>query len=176
MQTWNSILGAVRFCSSSKRTMRTNPDRTKVAMTPKSAHLLSIVCRLPFFGTVCYDWMPMVFSLLLERKSNAWIGLSIRSHQSAKWEHRRLLVACFRLPVRAKATISKVSESSSCPVWSWRYGHTLTEIAGRLNISRKSIETYRARIREKLGLHTRAEIVRYALETGILNGQAQYAS
>ena len=52
------------------------------------------------------------------------------------------------------------------------YGHTLTEIAGRLNISRKSIETYRARIREKLGLHTRAEIVRYALETGIMNGQA----
>jgi len=56
------------------------------------------------------------------------------------------------------------------------YGHTLTEIAARLNISRKSIETYRARIREKLGLHTRAEIVRYALETGILNGQAQQVS
>ena len=56
------------------------------------------------------------------------------------------------------------------------YGHTLVEIAGRLNISRKSIETYRARIREKLGLHTRAEIVRYALETGILNGQAQQVS
>lgn len=56
------------------------------------------------------------------------------------------------------------------------YGHTLTEIAGRLKISRKSIETYRARIREKLGLHTRAEIVRYALETGILNGQAQQVS
>ena len=56
------------------------------------------------------------------------------------------------------------------------YGHTLVEIAYRLNISRKSIETYRARIREKLGLHTRAEIVRYALETGILNGQIQQVS
>lgn len=56
------------------------------------------------------------------------------------------------------------------------YGHTLVEIASRLNISRKSIETYRARIREKLGLHTRADIVRYALEMGILNGQAQQAS
>lgn len=49
------------------------------------------------------------------------------------------------------------------------YGHTLVEIASRLNISRKSIETYRARIREKLGLNTRADIVRYALETGVLN-------
>jgi DNA-binding NarL/FixJ family response regulator len=51
------------------------------------------------------------------------------------------------------------------------YGHTLVEIARRLSISRKSIETYRARIREKLGLQTRAEIVRYALETGILTGK-----
>lgn len=56
------------------------------------------------------------------------------------------------------------------------YGHTLVEIASRLSISRKSIETYRARIREKLGLHTRADVVRYALETGVLNGEAQQAS
>jgi two-component system, NarL family, response regulator NreC len=56
------------------------------------------------------------------------------------------------------------------------YGHTLVEIASRLNISRKSIETYRARIREKLDLHTRADIVRYALETGILKVQAEQAS
>jgi two-component system, NarL family, response regulator NreC len=53
------------------------------------------------------------------------------------------------------------------------YGHTLIEIAAQLQISRKSIETYRARIREKLGLHTRADIVRYALETGILNGESE---
>lgn len=56
------------------------------------------------------------------------------------------------------------------------YGHTLKEIASRLNVSRKSIETYRARIREKLGLHTRADIVRYALETGMLNVETEQAS
>jgi two-component system, NarL family, response regulator NreC len=49
------------------------------------------------------------------------------------------------------------------------YGHTLKEIASRLNISRKSIETYRARSREKLGLKTRADIVRYAIQTGMLD-------
>ncbi len=53
------------------------------------------------------------------------------------------------------------------------YGHTLKEIAVRLNISRKSIETYRARIREKLGLRTRADVVRYALETGMLNVETE---
>jgi two-component system, NarL family, response regulator NreC len=51
------------------------------------------------------------------------------------------------------------------------YGHTLKEIASRLNVSRKSIETYRVRSREKLGLQTRADIVRYALETGMFNVQ-----
>ncbi|HWO28557.1 MAG TPA: response regulator transcription factor [Candidatus Acidoferrum sp.] len=56
------------------------------------------------------------------------------------------------------------------------FGHTLVEIASFLSISQKSIETYRARIREKLGLRTRAEIVRYALQAGILNGEDQQAS
>ena len=56
------------------------------------------------------------------------------------------------------------------------YGHTQKEIASRLNISGKSIYTYRARIRKKLGLRTRAEIVRYAIEVGILNVGTEKAS
>ena len=56
------------------------------------------------------------------------------------------------------------------------YGHTLAEMASLLNISRASIETYRARIQEKLGLLTRADIVRYALETGMLNRETRQAS
>jgi two-component system, NarL family, response regulator NreC len=56
------------------------------------------------------------------------------------------------------------------------YGHTLAEMASLLNISRASIETYRARIREKLGLLTRADIVRYALETGMLHRETRQAS
>jgi two-component system response regulator NreC len=47
-------------------------------------------------------------------------------------------------------------------------GHTNQEIAGRLFLSVKTIETYRARIAEKLGLRARAELVRYALEVGLL--------
>jgi two-component system, NarL family, response regulator NreC len=48
------------------------------------------------------------------------------------------------------------------------FGHTLKEIANQLKVSQKSIETYRSRIREKLDLRTRADIVRYALDAGIL--------
>jgi DNA-binding NarL/FixJ family response regulator len=47
-------------------------------------------------------------------------------------------------------------------------GHTHQEIADKLNVSVKTIETYRARIREKTGLKTRADLVRYGLEAGLL--------
>src|SRR5436309_991564 len=47
-------------------------------------------------------------------------------------------------------------------------GHTNQEMAKKLFLSVKTVETYRARIAEKLGLRTRAEVVRYALELGLL--------
>ena len=47
-------------------------------------------------------------------------------------------------------------------------GHTNQEIATLLYISIRTAETHRARIMQKLGLKSRAEIVRYALESGAL--------
>jgi DNA-binding NarL/FixJ family response regulator len=47
-------------------------------------------------------------------------------------------------------------------------GHTNQEIAKLLTISVRTVETHRAHIVRKLGLKTRAEIVRYALATGQL--------
>ena len=43
-------------------------------------------------------------------------------------------------------------------------GHTNKETGKQLNLSPKSVETYKARAMAKLGLRGRAEIVRYALE------------
>jgi DNA-binding NarL/FixJ family response regulator len=47
-------------------------------------------------------------------------------------------------------------------------GHTNKEIASRLHISDKSVETYKARSMSKLGLRGRADVVRYALQQGWL--------
>jgi DNA-binding NarL/FixJ family response regulator len=47
-------------------------------------------------------------------------------------------------------------------------GYTNKEIANRLTLSVKSVETYRARVSEKLGLSGRAELFRYALENGLI--------
>ena len=49
-------------------------------------------------------------------------------------------------------------------------GFSNKEIAGFINVSIKSVETYKARAAEKLGLRTRSEIVRYAVSHGWLSG------
>ena len=48
-------------------------------------------------------------------------------------------------------------------------GHTNAEMADQLHLSTRTVETHRARIQRKLGRHTRAELVRYALERGLLD-------
>jgi two-component system response regulator NreC len=48
-------------------------------------------------------------------------------------------------------------------------GHTNQEIAKTLFLSVRTVETHRAHIMQKLHLHTRAELVRHALEQGMLN-------
>jgi two-component system response regulator NreC len=47
-------------------------------------------------------------------------------------------------------------------------GFSNQEIGQRLYISPKTVDTYRQRIMEKLGLHHRSELVRYALNRGLL--------
>ncbi len=48
-------------------------------------------------------------------------------------------------------------------------GHTSAEIADQLNLSAKTVETYRRRGTEKLGLTSRAALVRFALQRGLLS-------
>jgi two-component system response regulator NreC len=47
-------------------------------------------------------------------------------------------------------------------------GHTNQEIAKQLYISVRTAETHRAHIMQKLRLSTRAELVRYAIDQGLL--------
>lgn len=48
------------------------------------------------------------------------------------------------------------------------WGESNKHIAGELGISIKTVETYKARVAEKLGLRSRGEIVRYAARRGWL--------
>ena len=51
------------------------------------------------------------------------------------------------------------------------HGYTNKEIAAQLDISVKTVETYKTRSMEKLGLKSRADIVRCALQQGWLQQQ-----
>ena len=48
-------------------------------------------------------------------------------------------------------------------------GYTNTEIANLLGVSLRTVESTRARLRERLDLRTRAQLVAYANETGLAN-------
>jgi two-component system response regulator NreC len=47
-------------------------------------------------------------------------------------------------------------------------GHTSVQIAKKIFVGVKTVETYRARFAEKLGLRTRSDVIRFAVQMGLL--------
>ena len=48
-------------------------------------------------------------------------------------------------------------------------GHTNGEIAQRLFLSTRTVETHRAHIQQKIRRTSRADLVRYAIQNGLIN-------
>lgn len=48
-------------------------------------------------------------------------------------------------------------------------GHTVPEIAEIIGISRKTVDVHKTRLMRKLDVHNRADLVRYALQNGVIN-------
>lgn len=61
-----------------------------------------------------------------------------------------------RLPIRQREILQLVAE-----------GATLKEIASTLGLSPKTVEYHKAKLMEQLGLHTTAELTKYALAHGL---------
>jgi len=81
----------------------------------------------------------------------------------------QLLLKAYRGGERPPATpANPLSEREAEVLRLTAEGYSNSEIGGQLYLSPKTVDTYRQRIMEKLGLHHRAELVRYALETGLL--------
>jgi two-component system response regulator NreC len=73
---------------------------------------------------------------------------------------------------RRRAEEDPLSERESEVLRLLALGHTNQEIAKQLFISVRTAETHRAHIMQKLRLSSRAELVRYALDRGLLNDRA----
>jgi two-component system response regulator NreC len=70
---------------------------------------------------------------------------------------------------RARAEADPLSEREREVLRLLALGHTNQEIAQMLYISVRTAETHRAHVMQKLRLASRAELVRYALENGLLD-------
>lgn len=68
-----------------------------------------------------------------------------------------------------QATTAQLSKQERYVLRQIAMGQTNKEIARQLNISPKTVETYRARIMDKLDLHSIAELTRYAIKVGIVD-------
>ena len=74
-----------------------------------------------------------------------------------------------RVPAMASALLgAALSEREIEVVQGIAQGYSNKEIATQLNLSVKTVETYRARAMDKLGIESRSALVRYALEHGWL--------
>lgn len=81
---------------------------------------------------------------------------------------RSLLSGFSRLPEHDSDTrrLSPREQEILCLI---AWGHTNREIAERLVISQKTVESHKARLMDKIGLRTRAELVRHAKEAGLMD-------
>lgn len=71
-------------------------------------------------------------------------------------------------PGRAKTPIDSLSTREREVLTEVAKGYTNQQIADRSGLSVKTVESYRARLMAKLGLKSRADLTRLAVETGIL--------
>lgn len=71
-------------------------------------------------------------------------------------------------PAEAEEALARLSARERQVLVLLAHGHTHAEMAEQLGISVKTVETHRARLSEKLGLKTRADLVRLALDAGLL--------
>jgi DNA-binding NarL/FixJ family response regulator len=72
----------------------------------------------------------------------------------------------------AEKDSSKLSRRETDVLQMMAHGHTNKEIAEQLCVSVKTVETYKSRFCEKLQLKSRADIVRYAISQGWIQGPA----
>lgn len=92
-------------------------------------------------------------------------------------EHARLLLgggtpATPPGPAAADASFELLSPREQQVLRLIALGHTNLQVADKLGLSVKTVETYKSRMMAKLGLAGRAALVRYALQQGLLEEQA----
>ena len=90
-------------------------------------------------------------------------------HYEASLASKALAKQAAGSPVKGESHTSDLSEREKEVLVMLAWGYSNKEIAGQFKLSVKTVETYKLRIGEKLGLRSRTKMVQYALRQGWLN-------
>ena len=118
-----------------------------------------------------------IFGYVLRKASETELFASIRSvHRGRRYLDPRLSdsVADLLLGARGTSTRSRANPLSNRELQVLNgvaQGFTSQDLAKQLSLSAKTVETYRSRIYQKLGLQTRADLVHYAIALGLLSDE-----
>ena len=96
-----------------------------------------------------------------------------RGHSYLPRQAAALLARSQRDRVREAPGLDVLSARERTVIELFARGFTASEAAKRMFVSPKTVEGYLARARRKLSLTGRTDIVRFALETGLLRGSEQ---
>jgi two-component system, NarL family, invasion response regulator UvrY len=102
------------------------------------------------------ELLTAVKTILQGRK---YVGPQLAEHLASRLQEE---------PRDTEGLNTKLSEREHTVLLALARGLKVKEIAGDLEISTKTVRTYRARLMDKLGLKSDAEIVRFALERNLI--------
>jgi len=108
---------------------------------------------------------------VLKHAADVDVVRAVRSVQRGRRFIDATLAAAVLEDITPQATPPQLSRRELTVLRYLAQGHSYQAIANKLCLSIKTVESYRARISQKLGFRKRAEIVRYALMTGLLTSE-----
>ena len=115
-----------------------------------------------------------VLGYVLRKADHPELFLAIRNaYQGRRFIDPRLSdsladVLLGRTSGKARVSEGRLSQRELQVLRAISRGFTSQEVAQQLELSTKTVETYRSRIYDKLGLKTRADLVHYAIALGLL--------
>ena len=139
-----------------RRIRKAMPDVRVLVLTAHAK--MEYVQQLLDAGAAGYVHKQATMPVLLEAIRTVAAGRTfIDPELVAGFVHRKATGQQAALSEREDAVLRLIAE-----------GYSNKEVAARLELSVKSVETYKARAMEKLGLHSRVDLVSYAVRQGWL--------
>jgi DNA-binding NarL/FixJ family response regulator len=105
---------------------------------------------------------------VLKESSGEELVKAVRAVAAGDHYTNLLSAPCFQKPEAAREPLDMLSTREREVLQLVVEGHPSAEIAQRLSLSRKTVETYRSRLMKKLDLQDVPALVKFALQQGVI--------